>query len=200
MWRLSLLPLMISVWVMVSIPDLVWAHHVLGRPAYSLSEDSNTPPSMQLEVQLGHYTVTVMAFPAFPKVGQDSRIRLYASHLDSGEPFLGEVTFSIRDDVWFAGESEVLGVQIPTDGIYRQVMVFAKEGDYLVTAQFEAGGEPYIVDLPIRIGNPPSYLPLVVTFAVLGFVMLALAYKKRVIRRTREERSVRVADRQRPAD
>ena len=30
-----------------------FAHHVLGRPAYSLNEDSNTPPSMQVETQIG---------------------------------------------------------------------------------------------------------------------------------------------------
>ena len=45
----------------------VFAHHVLGRPAYSLGADSNTPPSMQIETQIGEYYVTYMAFPAFPK-------------------------------------------------------------------------------------------------------------------------------------
>jgi len=42
----------------------VQAHHVLGRPSYSLSEDSTTPPSMQVETQIGDYYVTYMAFPA----------------------------------------------------------------------------------------------------------------------------------------
>ena len=40
------------------------AHHVLGRPSYSLNEDSNTPPSMQVEVQLGDLFVTTMVYPA----------------------------------------------------------------------------------------------------------------------------------------
>ncbi len=38
--------------------DFAAAHHVLGRPAYSLNEDSNTPPAMQAEIQIGDYLVT----------------------------------------------------------------------------------------------------------------------------------------------
>jgi len=39
------------------------AHHVLGRPAYALNENSNTPPSMQLETVIGDYFVNYMVFP-----------------------------------------------------------------------------------------------------------------------------------------
>lgn len=53
---------------MAAIP--AYAHHVLGRPAYSLNEDSNTPPSMQVETQIGDYLVNMMVFPAFPKPGE----------------------------------------------------------------------------------------------------------------------------------
>ena len=81
-----------------------WAHHVLGRPAYALNEDSNTPPALQLEVQIGDYFVTSMVFPAFPKAGKPARVNLYARHLDNGEPYAGEVRFLVRDDKWFADE------------------------------------------------------------------------------------------------
>ncbi len=175
------------------------AHHVLGRPSYSLNEDSNTPPSMQLETQIGDYLVTIMAFPAFPKPGQESRIRLYAAHLDDGSPYLGKVRFTIRDDTWFAGPGEVLGEQEPIDGIYRQAMVFSREGDYLVSAFFEANGDPYTIDMPIRIGNPASMLPLALTAGSIGLIMLALALRRRHIRKTRRERIERVA-RQRSDD
>ena len=55
-----------------------YAHHVLGRPSYSLNEDSNTPPSMQIETRIGNYFVTYMVYPAFPKPGEPGRINLYA--------------------------------------------------------------------------------------------------------------------------
>jgi hypothetical protein len=53
-----------------------YAHHVLGRPSYSLNEDSNTPPSMQIETRIGNYFVTYMVYPAFPKPGEPGRINL----------------------------------------------------------------------------------------------------------------------------
>ena len=118
------------------------AHHVLGRPAYSLNEDSNTPPSMQVETQIGDYFVTYMAFPAFPRPQEPGRVNLYASRIDDGLPFQGEVTFKVRDDSWFNNDEELLGVQPPDDNVYRQGFIFQQEGNYIVTAEFESVNQP----------------------------------------------------------
>jgi len=64
-----------------------YAHHVIGRPAYSLNEDSNTPPSMQVETQMGDYFITYMVFPAFPRPNEPGRINLYAKRIDNDRPF-----------------------------------------------------------------------------------------------------------------
>ena len=53
--------------LMLCVAQSASAHHVLGRPAYSLSEDSNTPPSLAIETQIGDFFVTYMVFPAFPR-------------------------------------------------------------------------------------------------------------------------------------
>ena len=86
-----------SVFVLLSVflINNVFAHHVLGRPAYSLGADSNTPPSMQVETQIGEYFVTYMAFPAFPKPNQRGRVNLYASRIDNGNTFNGDVIFKV---------------------------------------------------------------------------------------------------------
>ena len=78
--------------------DFAAAHHVLGRPSYSLNEDSNTPPSMQGEVQIGEYLVSYMAFPAFPQPESPGRINLYVTQIDDGTPFQGQVTFKARSN------------------------------------------------------------------------------------------------------
>ena len=184
---------------LINVSSPAWAHHVLGRPAYSLNENSNTPPTIQLEVQIGLYLVTVTAFPAFPKVAEESRMQLYATRLDNGDPFLGEVTFFVRNDRWWDNSKELLGKQHSMDGIYRQAMVFSEEGDYLVTAHFDAQGEPYDIDLPIRIGNPVGYLPLLLTMAVIGIILLVLAIKKRRIQKNRVQRIVRVTEKRPPS-
>ncbi len=161
------------------------AHHVLGRPAYSLNEDSNTPPSMQVETQIGNYFVTYMVFPAFPRPGEPGRINLYATHMDSGEPFTGKVRFTVRDDAWFGGaEPELLGVQPPDDNVFRQGFVFSEEGDYVIRAEFEDEGEPYLIDFPLRIGQPSPVGPITIAGVALLLVLVAanLFQRKRLQR------------------
>jgi len=151
-----------------------YAHHVLGRPSYSLGEDSNTPPSLQVETQIGDFYVTYMAFPAFPKPNEQGRVNLYASRIDNGLPFDGKVTFKVQDDSWFSNKIEILGVQDIDEVVYRQGFIFKNEGDYVITAEFESNGEPYTIDFPLRIGEPIAVGPIGFTVAILVFVLLAV--------------------------
>lgn len=152
----------------------VFAHHVLGRPSYSLGEDSNTPPSLQVETQIGDFYVTYMAFPAFPKPNDQGRVNLYASRIDNGLPFDGKVTFKVRDDSLFSSAEEILGVQDVDDNVFRQGFVFKNEGDYIITAEFESGGEPYTIDFPLRIGEPFPVGPIGITVLVLITVLVVV--------------------------
>lgn len=155
------------------------AHHVLGRPSYSLGADSNTPPSMQVETQIGDYYVTYMAFPAFPKPNQQGRVNLYASRIDNGLPFDGEVTFKVRNDSWFSNAEEILGTQKIDGSVYRQGFIFKQEGHYIVTAEFESGGEPYRIDFPLRIGEPFSIGPIGITVGILILVLVVVNVMQR---------------------
>lgn len=152
----------------------VQAHHVLGRPSYSLGEDSNTPPSMQVETQIGDYYITYMAFPAFPRADEQGRVNLYASRIDNGLPLAERVTFKVRDDSWFSRNEETLGVQDIDDNVYRQGFLFTQDGDYIITAEFESGGEPYQIDFPLRIGEPAPIGPIGVTLAVLVALLVGV--------------------------
>ena len=171
--------ILISILCHLFLLQPVFAHHVLGRPSYSLGDDSNTPPSMQVETQIGEYYVTYMAFPAFPKPNEAGRVNLYASRIDNGRSFDGKVTFKIRDDSWFSKNEEVLGTQNIDDGVYRQGFVFSRTGKYIVTAEFEAGGEPYAIDFPLRIGDPSPMGPIGVTVAVIILVIVGVNITQR---------------------
>ena len=92
--------------------DSAQAHHILGRPAYSLNEDSNTPPHMQLEVIAGDYLVTGMVYPAFPRPQEPGRISYYVTNSRDGKPLDGKVTFKVRDDSW----KSWLGVEDDEEG------------------------------------------------------------------------------------
>lgn len=167
----------------IAIP-MAQAHHVLGRPAYSLSEESNTPPSMQVETQIGKYSVTYTAFPAFPKPNEGGRVNLVATRMDNGAPFVGNVTFKVRDDSWFSRNEEVLGTQQIDDGVYRQGFVFKRAGDYIITAEFKADKEPYVIDFPLRIGKPFPIGPIGISAIVILLVLVGvnLIQRKRLHR------------------
>ena len=158
--------------IIFSVP--VQAHHVLGRPSYSLNENSTTPPSMQVETQIGDYYITYMVFPAFPDPNEPGRVNLYASRIDNGKPFEGEVAFKVRNDSLFNEEEELLGVQIPYDNVFRQGFEFRESGDFIVRAEFESDGEPYQVDFPLQIGEPARWGPIGITVAVIMFVLIAV--------------------------
>ncbi len=164
---------LLTLFLVFTIP--AQAHHVLGRPAYSLNEDSNTPPSMQVETQIGNYFVTYMVFPAFPKAGERGRVNLYATRIDNGAAYNGEVQFKVRDDVLFGDDnSETLGSQLPDDNVYRQGFVFSNDGDYIITAEFSDGGEPYIIDFPLRIGSPASVGPIGIAVGVIVLILVGV--------------------------
>lgn len=171
------------------------AHHVLGRPAYSLNEDSNTPPSMQVETQIGDYFITYMIFPAFPRPGENGRVNIYASRIDNGDSFAGKMSFSVRNDSWFKDPNEEqLGTQEMYDGVFRQGFLFKENGNYIVTAKFESGGEPYIIDFPLQIGETSSMEPVGIALGVIIIALISVnvLQRKRLVRE--KIRSVRDGD------
>ncbi|MFT4927483.1 MAG: hypothetical protein ACI8WB_003594 [Phenylobacterium sp.] len=167
------------------ISSTALGHHVLGRPAYSLNEDSNTPPSLAVETQLGDYYITYMVFPAFPKPGERGRLNLYATRIDNGKILDVAVSFSVRDDSWFgSSDSEDLGKQRLDDGVYRQGFEFNQQGSYLIRASFEQNGEPYQIDFPLQVGNVSPVGPIGATVAILLLILVGanLLQKKRIKR------------------
>ncbi len=180
--NLALVLLMVMFWL---VPvDFAAAHHVLGRPAYSLNEDSNTPPSMQVEVQVGDYLVTTLAFPAFPRPGAPGRINFYATRFDDGTPFAGKVTFKAREVTWaswfgWGGDEVTLGVQSPDAAVFRQGYQFHEAGDYIVTAEFQVDGEDHALDFPLRVGEPPPVGPVGIVVGIVLVVLLGVGVAQR---------------------
>jgi hypothetical protein len=82
------------------------------------------------------------------------------------------VIFKVRDDSWFSSEEEMLGTQKIDDGVYRQGFVFSKAGDYVITAEFHSEGEPYVIDFPLRIGEPDSIGPIGIAVVIIVFVIV----------------------------
>ena len=163
---------------------VAFAHHVLGRPSYGLNEDSNTPPSMQVETRIGDYFVNYMVFPAFPRPNEPGRVNLYAKRVDTGEPFQGDVIFRVRNDTWFGAEEQLLGVQRPDDNVYRQRFLFHEDGDFVITAEFQAASETHVIDFPLRIGDPwpLGFIGIAAAAVVVLLAAVSILQRKRLLR------------------
>lgn len=157
----------------------LFAHHILGRPSYSLNEDSNTPPSMQAELQAGSYDVLYMAYPAFPKINERGRVNIHASHIVTGETFVGEMTFRVKREFLFSAETELLGVQKIDDGVYRQGFVFDADGDYTIQAEFSEGDHTHVLSFPLRVGVSPIFGLSVYVIGAVFFLLLVVSILKR---------------------
>ncbi len=160
------------------------AHHILGRPSYSLNEDSNTPPAVQVETQVGGHMLTYMVFPDVPSPGKPGRINLYMSSIKDGTPYDGKVTFKVRNDDWLARVGygvhlETLGVQASDDNVFRQGVLFGEAGDYILIAEYAAGGEDYSVEFPLRVGVPSSIGPAGVAIGAVALVLIGFGVVQR---------------------
>ena len=183
MARFSFLALMVVVACSAAL-ELALAHHVLGRPSYALSGGSNTPPAIQVGIQVGDFTATYMVFPDQPRPGRPGRINLYLPRTDGGPPFTGKVTFKVRNGSWFSWlgyrpHSSVLGLQSPDDAVFRQGVHFEAAGEYIVSAEFEAAGVPYAIDFPLRVGEPSRFGPTSIALAVLAIMLVGFTIVQR---------------------
>ncbi len=183
--RIRLLSLvLLAAFCWLALADFAIAHHVLGRPSYSLGEDSNTPSSLQAEAQIGDYYVTYMVFPAFPKPEGQGRINLYVTRIDDGSLYAGEVAFTVRDDSWLSwiglgGGETGIGRQSLDDGVFRQAFSFHETGDYIISAAFDADGEPHVIDFPLRVGPPSAVGPIGIAVGLLAIVLLSVTLVQR---------------------
>jgi hypothetical protein len=183
--RTHLVPVVLlaaSCWL--ALADFAVAHHVLGRPSYSLGEDSNTPSSLQAEARVGDYFVTYMIFPAFPKPESPGRINLYVTSVDDGALYQGEVAFTLLDDSWLSwigrgSAPEQIGVQSLDDGVFRQSFNFHRAGDFILSASFDVNGEPHGIDFPLRVGPPPVVGPIGIAVGLLVIVLLSVTLIQR---------------------
>jgi len=164
--------------------NMAHAHHILGRPSYALNEDSNTPPSLQVEARIGAYAVNYMIYPAFPRPGEAGRINLYVKNAITGNPYVGKVAFTVRDNSWaawagFQANEEKLGAQVLDDNVFRQGFVFREPGAYIVTASFHDGDEPHAIDFPLQVGEIPGLGATEKTIALIALILIILTIFQR---------------------
>jgi hypothetical protein len=73
--------------------------------------------------------------------------------------------------------------------VYRQGFEFKQAGNYIISAQFQADNEPYVIDFPLTIGNPGIFrstgtfvLSMFIIAIVLLLVTVNVLIKRKLLR------------------
>ena len=163
-----------------------WGHHILGTPHYAYSEDYPQTPTLTYGAELGAYRVNMTCFPGRPSPGDRTSLHFYIRQLESGEPYSGKVTLTVFRDELIGDDPVVYG---PVEGDLEEAMYkffpqFSEEANYTIRLHYFADGSPWILDLPIVVGEPGS--PLAVGGGVaVGLLIFVIIVRAVRIKRTR---------------
>jgi len=166
------------------------AHHILGVPHYSYDEDYPQTPVLTYRVDTGRYDVKMTGYPGKPEPGQRCSLHLYIRHNETGSLLDARVKMTVTRQRFLLSDPVIYGpMQAELDErIYKFHPHFDLEGEYLVSVEFEAEGEPWRVDVPLVVGEPRS--PVVVLGVSLsGLVLFVLIARALRIKRARRARA-----------
>ncbi len=163
------------------------AHHILGIPHYAYDERYPQTPILEYRVEMGPHEIKMTGYPGKPEPMQPCSINVYIRRLDNGEPFDDVVTLTVMRDRMIGQDPVVYGpVEARLEeAVYKLYPQFETEANYLIRIAFDAEGAPWIIDLPMVVGNPGS------PWALLGGIGGGLAVFLVVLRAIRIKRKRR---------
>ncbi|MDA0321643.1 MAG: 4Fe-4S binding protein [Verrucomicrobia bacterium] len=191
--RATLLPLVI---VISFLGSSAAAHHILGIPHYSYDEDYPQTPVLTYKAEAGAYDVKMTGYPGKPAPGDRCSIYIYVNHRDTGAVFEKALTFTALEKRWL-GKDEVVYGPMPAEldqAVFKFYPQFDAESEYMLRVEFEAEGEPWIIELPMVVGEPGS--PIFVLGGVASGVVLFLVIIRAI--RIKRQRSVKRAAQAKP--
>jgi len=165
------------------------AHHILGIPHYAYDEEYPQTPILTYRVEMGPHEVKMTGYPGKPQPGEPCSLHVYIRRLDDGKPFDDGVTLTVFLDT-LIGQDPVIYGPIEArleESVYKFYPQFGLEANYLVRIAFEAEDAPWIIDLPMVVGEPGSPLVVLggVACGVVAFLVVVRAI--RIKRRRRQE-------------
>lgn len=165
------LPILLALFVAVPVAQ---AHHILGLPHYAYDEKYPQTPVLTYRVNTGPYELKVTGYPGQPKPGERVAVHVYLQHLQTGDLFPGEVTFTAFRKHWIGSDTLIYG-PVATEveqAVFKFFPTFPEESEYLLRVYFEAEDAPWTIDLPMVVGEPGS--PWMVVGGVAAGVVLFL--------------------------
>lgn len=144
------------------------AHHILGIPHYAYDEQYPQTPVLTYHVVSGPFDIRMTGYPGKPRPGERCSIYVYVKHVEDDSVFEDVVTCTVFRKRWFRPDLSIYGpIEAELDqAVYKFYPQFEEESDYLLRIAFEEEDVPWIIDLPMVVGEPGS--PWLVLGSVLG--------------------------------
>ena len=167
------------------------AHHILGIPHYAYDEQYPQTPILTYKQNFGPHEITMTGYPGKPTPGEQCAYNVYITRLDTGEPYIGTVTLTVFKDNLLGVDPVIYG---PSEAeldqaVYKFHPRFDAEANYIARIEFFAEDAPWIIDLPVVVGEPGS--PWVVAGSVVGglllFIVVIRAIRIKLKRRAKQD-------------
>ena len=173
--------------LLIAAPTL--AHHIMGIPHYSYDEQYPQTPILTYVVELGPHEVRMTGYPGIPNPGERCTLHVYIVEIDGGAPFVGDVTLTAFRDRLLAQDEAIYGPARAEleERVYKFYPEFEHEANYYRRLEYEAEGVPWIIDLPMVVGEPGSPW-LTVGLVVGGMVLFVVVIRAIGIKRRRAAR------------
>jgi hypothetical protein len=170
-------------------PSGARAHHILGLPHYAYDERYPQTPVLTYKANAGPNELKMTGYPGVPRPGQRCTIHIYIRNIESGELFDGKVTLTVMRDRMIGADPVVYG---PLESglemsLYKFSPQFEHEGNYTLRLEYEADEEPWVIDLPLVVGEPGSPWTVVGSTAGGLAIFLILIRAVRIKRKRRKQ-------------
>jgi len=175
----------IVVLMVLSLPSMASAHHIMGIPHYQYGEDYPQLPFAEVKAQVGDYDLHFTYFPGTPKPGERVRFKLYAFTRDTNEPFREPLQVQyfrkrfLRSDVSLGGGEEIRVGKGPEGNDYKFFHAFKDADAFFVTVKFPNGDVMEAVPFPVQIGVTDTRPLLLGAVLTLFLAILVVAVLKR---------------------
>jgi hypothetical protein len=161
----------------VALGPVLFAHHILGIPHYAYDEEYPQAPVITYRVEAGPYLLNLTGYPGKPTPQELCQMHVYVRRTaDEKDIFAGPIQVAIHREK-FLGEECVFGPRETRfdENLHKFSPVYGEEGRYRVRLEMMLEGEPYEIDFPMIVGNPPDpWTPILSWLAAAAFLIVVV--------------------------
>ncbi len=172
----------------------VAAHHIMGIPHHTYSEEYPQIPIVEVQAQTPHSDVHFTYMPGTPRPGQDVRFKLYARGREDGKPRTPPMKVEVYKETFFGGLEPVRDAFEIEPGVgperndFKWFINFREAEAFKIRVHYpDVGGGVEVLDFPVTIGETDDRPLIGAAFGTLVLAAVVVGVTKR--RRKRQKRA-----------